>query len=100
MDRAAAPWRRGDGRPSLPDRRGVRRILGWVRVPDPTTFGCWLRRASRLMVPLLDELLWRMVRQRWALRAGGVPKKLALMLDSTVLVRLWIEAGREAEKGY
>ena len=52
------------------------------------------------MVPLLDELLWRMVRQRWALRAGGVPKKLALMLDSTVLVRLWIEAGREAEKGY
>ncbi|MDE2794822.1 MAG: hypothetical protein OXL34_08400 [Gemmatimonadota bacterium] len=51
---------------------GVRRIFGWIRVPDPTTFGRWLRRAGERMVPLLDELLWRMVRQRWAL-AGRRP---------------------------
>ena len=66
--------------------RGVRRIFGWTRVPDPTTFGRWLRRASERRVPLLDELLWRMVRQRWALLACGVPKKLTLTLDSTVVV--------------
>ena len=58
----------------LLDRRGVRRIFGWIRVPDPTTFGRWLRGASERMIPLLDEVLWRMVRQRWAL-AGGAPKK-------------------------
>ena len=71
----------------LLERRGVRRIFGWIRVPDPTTFGRWRRRASERMVPLLDELLWRMVRQRWALRARGGPKKLTLTLDSTVVVR-------------
>ena len=32
------------------ERRGVRRIFGWIRVPDPTTFGRWLRRASDCMV--------------------------------------------------
>ena len=32
--------------PPLLERRGVRRIFGWTRVPDPTTFGRWLRRAS------------------------------------------------------
>ena len=83
----------------LLDRRCVRRIFGWVRVPDPTTFGRWLRRASGCMVPLLDELLWRMVRQRWALRAGGVPKKLTLMLDSTVVVR-YGEKQAGAEVGF
>ena len=82
----------------LLDRRGVRRIFGWVRIPDPTTFGRWLRRASGRMVPLLDEFLWRMVRQRWAL-AGGVPKKLTLMLDSTVVVR-YGQKQAGAEKGY
>ena len=78
--------------------RGVRRIFGWVRVPDPTTFGRWLRRSGPAMVPLLDTLLWRMVRQRWAL-AGGAPKKLTVMMDSTVVVRY----GRKqagAERGY
>jgi len=82
----------------LLDRRGVRRIFGWVRVPHPTTFGRWLRSSGERMVPLLDELLWRMVRQRWAL-AGGAPKKLTLMMDSTVVVRY----GRKqagAERGY
>ena len=83
----------------LLERPGVRRIFGWTRVPDPTTFGRWLRRASERMVPLLDELLWRMVRQRWALLARGVPKKLTLTLDSTVVVRYGhTQAG--AELGY
>ena len=48
---------------------------------------------------LLDELLWTMVRQRWALLARGVPKKLTLTLDSTVVVRYGHkQAG--AELGY
>lgn len=82
----------------LLERRGVRRIFGWIRVPDATTFGRWLRRASERMVPLLDELLWRMVRQRWAL-AGGAPKQLTLMLDSTVVVR-YGQKQAGAERGY
>ena len=83
----------------LLERRGVRRIFGWIRVPGPTTFGRWLRRASERMVPLLDELLWSMVRQRWALLARGVPKKLTLTMDSTVVVRYGHkQAG--AELGY
>lgn len=78
--------------------RGVRQIFGWVRVPDPTTFGRWLRRSGGAMVPLLDTLLWRMVRKRWAL-AGGAPKKLTVMMDSTVVVRYGKrQAG--AERGY
>ena len=82
----------------LLDCRGVRRIFGWTRVPDPTTFGRWLRRASKRMVPLLDKVLWTMVRRRWAL-AGRVPKKLTLLLDSTVVVRYGLkQAG--AERGY
>ena len=82
----------------LLDRRGVRRIFGWVRVPDPTTFGRWLRRAAGRMVPLLDALLWYMVRRRWAL-SGGTPKGLTVVVDSTVAVRY----GRKqagAEVGY
>ena len=82
----------------LLDRRGVRRIFGWARVPNPTTFGRWLRRAAERMVPLLDALLWHMVRRRWA-HAGGAPKGLTLVVDSTVVVRY----GRKqagAEVGY
>ena len=84
--------------PPLLERRGVRRIFGWRRVPDPTTFGRWLRRAGTAMVPLLDESPWRMVRRRWAL-AAGVPKRPALVMDSTVVVRYGLkQAG--AERGY
>ena len=82
----------------LLDQRGVRRIFGWVRVPNPTTFGRWLRRAAERMVPLLDALLWHMVRRRWAL-AGGAPSGLTLVIDSTVVVRYGKkQAG--AEVGY
>ena len=85
--------------PPLLERRGVRRIFGWTRVPGPTTFGRWLRQAGERRVPLLDELLWRVVRQRWALRARDVPKRLTLTLDSTVVVRYGhTQAG--AELGY
>jgi hypothetical protein len=81
----------------LLERRGVRRIFGWVRIPDPTTFGRWLRRSATALVPLLDELMWRVVLARWAL--VGVPRKLTLVLDSTVSVRYGTkQAG--AEKGY
>ncbi len=82
----------------LLERRSVRRLFGWVRVPDPTIFGRWLRRAGPLLVPLLDELLWYVVRRRWA-AAGGVPKAETLILDSTVSVRHGLkQAG--AERGY
>ena len=51
------------------ERRGVHRIFGWVRVPNPTTFGRWLRRAAERMVPLLDTLL--LVHGEAALGARG-----------------------------
>jgi len=82
----------------LLERRHVRRLFGWVRVPDPTVFSRWLRRAGSVLVPLLDELLWYVVRRRWA-ATGGVPRALTLILDSTVCVRYGLkQAG--AERGY
>ena len=76
----------------------MRRIFGWVRVPNPTTFGRWLRRAAEHMVPLLDAMLSHMVLRRWAL-SGGAPKGLTLAVDSTVVVRYGKkQAG--AEVGY
>jgi hypothetical protein len=79
-------------------RRGIRRLFGWKAVPDPTTFGRWLRRSSATLVPLLDELLWELVRRRWQV-TGGTPKRLTLLLDSTVVRRYGMkQAG--AEKGY
>lgn len=40
--------------------RGVRRLLGWRRVPDPTTFGRFLRRGGERLAGQLDEALWTM----------------------------------------
>ena len=77
--------------------RGIRRIFGWKRVPDPTTFGRWLRRAGSTLVPVLDELIWYLVRARWV--EVGAPERVTLVLDSTVAVRYGAkQAG--AEKGY
>ncbi len=77
--------------------RGIRRLFGWKAIPDPTTFGRWLRRSGEARVPLLDELLWKRVRARW--ESAGVPKRLTLLLDSTVVLRYGLkQAG--AEKGY
>lgn len=79
-------------------RRGIRRLFGWRAVPDPTTFGRWLRRSAAMLVPVLDELLWEVVRRRWQ-ASSGVPKRLTLLLDSTVVRRYGLkQAG--AEKGY
>jgi len=77
--------------------RGVRRLFGWVKVPDPTTYGRWLRRAGEMLAAHLDLLLWSMVRTRW--KASGVPRNVMLVLDSHVAVRYGLkQAG--AEKGY
>jgi hypothetical protein len=78
-------------------QRGVRRLFGWQQVPDPTTFGRWLRRSGALLVPLLDRLLWRLVDWRWA--NAAVPKALTLVLDSTVVLR-YGEKQAGAVKGY
>jgi len=77
--------------------RGIRRLFGWMRIPDPTTFGRWLRRAGACLVPVLDELIWHLVQVRW--HHVGVPQCVMLVLDSTVAVRYGTkQAG--AGKGY
>lgn len=77
--------------------RGIRRLFGWKAVPDPTTFGRWLRRGGAAMADLLDELVWRIVRLRW--QAVGVPSAVTLLLDSHVAVRYGLQQAG-AEKGY
>ena len=77
--------------------RAIRPLFGWSRIPNPTTFGRWLRRAGSALVPVLDELIWHLVRSRWI--EVGVPEGVTLVLDSTVAVRYGAkQAG--AEKGY
>lgn len=76
--------------------RGIRRIFGWTAVPDPTTFGRWLRRAGPTLGPLLDRLLWKVVRARWGEEG---PASLTVALDSTVSVR-YGEKQAGAETGY
>jgi hypothetical protein len=77
--------------------RGVRRLFGWKAVPDPTTYGRWLRRAGDAVAKHLDALLWRVVLMRW--RVSGVPREVMLVLDSHVAVR-YGEKQAGAEKGY
>lgn len=78
-------------------RRGIRKLFGWLTVPDPTTFGRWLRRGGTRLAEVLDALLWRTVLARWAV--VGAPKSVMLVLDSTVVLRYGLkQAG--AEKGY
>ena len=84
--------------PPLLDRRGVRRIFGWARVPHPATFGRWLRCSAAVLSPLLDGLLWRMVRRRWEL-SGGAPRSATIVMDSTVVVRYGLKRAG-AERGY
>ncbi len=43
----------------LLERRGVRRIFGWTRVPDPTTFGRWLS-VIRAECPRFDRWVTRL----------------------------------------
>jgi hypothetical protein len=113
-----AAWLRGDYRPSLLvelwivlllygggcmddlrllSGRGIRRLFGWKAVPNPTTFGRWLRRGGKRLAGQLDRVLWQMVRARWA--TTGVPHAGMLVLDSTVVQRYGLkQAG--AEVGY
>lgn len=78
-------------------RRQIRRLFGWAAVPDPTTFGRWLRRCGGALTPVLDELTWHLVRVRW--QWSGVPKAVTLVVDSTVVQRYGLkQAG--AEVGY
>src|SRR5690625_4984585 len=77
--------------------RGIRRLFGWRAVPDPTTFGRFLRRCGEQLVPILDLALWRVVRARW--QRVGVPTSVMLLLDSTVSVR-YGEKQAGAEVGY
>jgi hypothetical protein len=65
--------------------RGIRRLFGWVAIPDPTTFGRWLRRSGEGLVEVLDRLLWLLVQRRW--HQVGIPSKIMVVLDSTVVVR-------------
>lgn len=78
-------------------RRRVRRLFGWERIPDPTTFGRWLRRAGAVLVPWIDRLLRRLVEKRWERR--GIPRRLTVALDSTVVVRYGTQQAG-AEVGY
>jgi len=89
----------GTGMDDLPRlaKRGVRRLFGWKSVPDPTTYGRWLRRAGEKLTSQLDRLLWRMVQMRW--KVAGVPREVMLVLDSHVAVR-YGEKQAGAEKGY
>jgi len=77
--------------------RGIRRLFGWRAVPDPSTFGRFLRRGGERLARQIDEALWNAVRARWA--QVGTPKSVMLVLDSTVVQRYGLkQAG--AEKGY
>ncbi len=77
--------------------RGVCRLFGWRAVPDPTTVGRWLRRGGATLLPILDDLVWYLVRTRWA--ATGLPTELMVILDSTVVLR-YGEKQAGAEIGY
>ena len=81
----------------LLQHRGVRRLFGWIGVPDPTTFGRWLRRCGAALVPILDEAIWTVVRSRWTLT--GTPQAVTLVVDSTAVVR-YGEKQAGAEVGY
>jgi hypothetical protein len=77
--------------------RAVRRLFGWTAVPDPTTFGRWLRRGGERLAVQLDAVLWQMVRGRWA--GAAVPRSVMLVLDSTVVQRYGLQQAG-AERGY
>lgn len=79
------------------EARGVRELFGWAGVPDPTTYGRWLRRAGDDMGEQVEEVTREVVSLRWSV--VGVPKKVMLIFDPTVSVRYGLnQAG--AEVGY
>lgn len=40
-----------DDLPQL-ERRGIRRLFGWTRLPDPTSFGLWFHNNSLILLSL------------------------------------------------
>jgi hypothetical protein len=79
------------------EARGVRELFGWAAVPDPTTYGRWLRRAGDEMGKHVEAVKREAVSLRWSV--VGVPKEVLLIFDATVQVRY----GRDqagAEIGY
>ena len=78
------------------EARGLRELFGWEAVPDPTTFGRWLKRYTQRKLAAVEEALRKVVLARWG---KAVPKSVMLILDSTVVLRYGKkQAG--AEVGY
>lgn len=67
------------------EARGVRELFGWKAVPDPTTYGRWLRRDGDEMGKQVEEVLREVVSLRWGV--VGVPEEVVLIFDATVQVR-------------
>lgn len=79
------------------EARGVRELFGWAAVPDPTTYGRWLRRAGDGMAERVEEIAREVVALRWS--AVGAPKEVMLIFDATVSVRYGLDQAG-AEIGY
>lgn len=79
------------------EQRQVRRLFGWTKLPDPTTFGRWLGRCGAALTPVLDHLIWHLVCIRWSW--ARVPRAVTIVIDSTVVVR-YGEKQAGAELGY
>ena len=78
------------------EARGLRELFGWEAVPDPTTFGRWLKRYTERKLAAVEEALRQVVLARWG---KAVPKSVMLILDATVVLRYGKkQAG--AEVGY
>jgi Transposase DDE domain group 1 len=67
------------------EARGVRELFGWAGIPDPTTYGRWLRRAGDEMGKHVEAVEREAVSLRWSV--VGVPKEVMLIFDATVQVR-------------
>ena len=82
----------------LLETRGVQALFGWGKVVNPTTFGRFVRKSGERAAKETDKVLRRVVRARWD-AAGGVPRSVMLLFDSTVVLRYGVkQAG--AEVGY
>ena len=79
------------------EARGVSELFGWADVPDPTTYGRWLRRAGDAMGEKVEEVVREVVALRWSV--VGVPREVMLIFDATVSVRYGLDQAG-AEVGY
>ncbi len=66
----------------------VRRMLGAVRIPDPTTAGDFLRRFGRRALRRLDDAIDHVQEQAWRVRYGRRKHPLAIVdIDSHLRLR-------------